>query len=104
MRYSVWLGGCVCLGVSVWVATAAAERPDLDPMPEPRPEPVLAGVVLRAEQDPNRLLFEELDLPLPVPTLEVNRLDIGVDADFGRRLLEEQDAVDAVRPESLVGL
>jgi hypothetical protein len=51
-------------------------------------------------EDPNRLMFEELDLPLQVPLPALG----GVDLDYGRRFLESPPQVDSVKPESLVGL
>jgi hypothetical protein len=99
MRW-VWLVGVILFSSATWSG---------EPLVSEVPDPEIAWIIDNSPvgvsmEDPNRLLFEELDLPLAIPAPALRGVDLGIDLDFGRRFLESPPQVDPVKPESLVGL
>jgi hypothetical protein len=84
MRW-VWLVGVILFSSATWSG---------EPLVSEVPDPEIAWIIDNSPvgvsmEDPNRLLFEELDLPLAIPA---------------PAFLESPPQVDPVKPESLVGL
>lgn len=89
--------------VALLPAAGWAEEPLLSEIPSAEIARLIGSSPLGLSlDDPNQLLFPALDVPVRVSDLPA--VDLGVDLDYGRRLLEAPPQLEIVRPESLVGL
>ncbi len=99
MRYG-WLLGVVLFASEAWSG---------EPFASDLPNPEIAWIIENsavgiALDDPNRLLFAGSGPSAVIATPDLPAMDLGIDLDYGRRLLEEAPTIEIVKPESLVGL
>jgi len=93
-----WMVGCVLFAAPAWSAPPSTEGAAL---PNPEISWILENsYVGDSPRDQLRLSFENLDseqliIPLDLP---------GVDLEWGRRLLEDEQDIGVIAPESVVGL